>query len=271
MGEIIRSGWQIDGREEACLADIGWTEEELREFLQESVVGFQQMPASGKGFECYGPSHKRYGRPEVIRGIQQVTLEWHERFPNGPRLGIGNISLENGGPMPPHVSHQRGVDVDIAPIAKTADEIPLTWRHPKYSRERTQLLVNLMASHSGLKVRVILFNDPQIAGASYCAGHDNHLHVSFYPAHVQPSPFSSDQHGNLRLVTPNLSGPRVMALQKNLTKVGIVVRADGIFGPKTEAAVKQFQGSHGLVVDGIAGPETLAKLASLTGDESSMN
>jgi len=62
-----------------------------------------------------------------------------------------------------------------------------------------------------------------------------------------------------------------MALQKNLTKVGIVVRADGIFGPKTEAAVKQFQGSHGLVVDGIAGPETLAKLASLTGDESSMN
>lgn len=36
--------------------------------------------------------------------------------------------------------------------------------------------------------------------------------------------------------------------------------ADGIFGPKTEAAVKTFQALHGLVIDGIVGPKTWAAI-----------
>ncbi|SEU04063.1 LysM domain-containing protein [Salinibacillus kushneri] len=36
------------------------------------------------------------------------------------------------------------------------------------------------------------------------------------------------------------------------------VKADGIYGPKTEAAVKDYQKRHGLKVDGIVGPETWA-------------
>jgi N-acetylmuramoyl-L-alanine amidase len=36
--------------------------------------------------------------------------------------------------------------------------------------------------------------------------------------------------------------------------------ADGIFGTITEEAVKMFQATHGLTVDGIVGPATLARL-----------
>jgi hypothetical protein len=35
--------------------------------------------------------------------------------------------------------------------------------------------------------------------------------------------------------------------------------ADGVFGPKTEAAVKAFQKKHGLATDGIVGPKTWSK------------
>jgi peptidoglycan hydrolase-like protein with peptidoglycan-binding domain len=35
---------------------------------------------------------------------------------------------------------------------------------------------------------------------------------------------------------------------------------DGIFGPRTAAAVRAYQRAHGLVVDGIAGPRTWASL-----------
>ena len=42
-------------------------------------------------------------------------------------------------------------------------------------------------------------------------------------------------------------------------------RADGIFGPETLAAVKQFQTSAGLQVDGIVGPKTLAALDNAIG------
>ncbi len=38
------------------------------------------------------------------------------------------------------------------------------------------------------------------------------------------------------------------------------IRADGDFGPGTEAALKKWQAAHGLTADGVAGPKTLAKL-----------
>ena len=36
--------------------------------------------------------------------------------------------------------------------------------------------------------------------------------------------------------------------------------ADGIFGPGTETALKDYQKKHGLMVDGVAGPDTFAQM-----------
>ncbi len=47
----------------------------------------------------------------------------------------------------------------------------------------------------------------------------------------------------------------VRALQQKLG-----VSADGIYGPRTRAAVKRFQRANGLTPDGVAGPQTLAAL-----------
>lgn len=44
---------------------------------------------------------------------------------------------------------------------------------------------------------------------------------------------------------------------------------DGIYGWRTEEAVKKFQRKHGLVVDGICGPATLEKIGLPTGQTSS--
>ena len=50
-------------------------------------------------------------------------------------------------------------------------------------------------------------------------------------------------------------GNEVKLLQEKLN-----LKTDGIFGPLTEEAVKDFQMSNGLKVDGIAGANTLSKL-----------
>jgi hypothetical protein len=51
----------------------------------------------------------------------------------------------------------------------------------------------------------------------------------------------------------------VRALQQKLG-----VSADGVYGPRTRAAVKRFQRAHGLAADGVAGPQTLAALGVST-------
>lgn len=57
-------------------------------------------------------------------------------------------------------------------------------------------------------------------------------------------------------------GNDVRWLQYELTSRGYALVCDGIFGPKTDEAVRAFQADNGLVPDGIAGPLTRAKLGA---------
>jgi hypothetical protein len=57
------------------------------------------------------------------------------------------------------------------------------------------------------------------------------------------------------------SGAPVTTLQLRLNALGFPVgEADGKFGPRTAAAVKSFQKSRKLTVDGVVGPQTAAAL-----------
>ncbi|ASC74177.1 N-acetylmuramoyl-L-alanine amidase CwlL [Halomicronema hongdechloris C2206] len=64
----------------------------------------------------------------------------------------------------------------------------------------------------------------------------------------------------LYLTEPYLTGNDVRQVQQALAKAGQRVSIDGVFGPNTEQAVKQFQASQRLVTDGIVGPKTLTRL-----------
>jgi hypothetical protein len=65
-------------------------------------------------------------------------------------------------------------------------------------------------------------------------------------------------------------GPQVMMVQDSMNRFQNVdpasgqsfplLAVDGMFGPKTNARVKEFQGKNGLVPDGIVGPRTRATL-----------
>lgn len=65
------------------------------------------------------------------------------------------------------------------------------------------------------------------------------------------------------------TGQEVRNIQTKLKNWGYFNSAvDGIFGSKTEVAVKSFQRKNGLTPDGIAGPATLAKIGLPTGSSS---
>lgn len=69
-----------------------------------------------------------------------------------------------------------------------------------------------------------------------------------------------------RLLALGSVGGDVTLLQTLLNSNGYSLKTDGIFGEKTLAAVKGYQGKNGLRVDGIVGPKTLAKLAPVVAE-----
>lgn len=75
----------------------------------------------------------------------------------------------------------------------------------------------------------------------------------------------------LPFTTPNdpevregMQGEAVTLLQRLLNETGAGLAVDGIFGPGTESAVRNFQAARALTVDGIVGPQTWATLRNAT-------
>lgn len=150
------------------------------------------LPRSGPGFYSYKPTSQQYGLPETIQALQAIGSAWQKAHPQGPRIGIGDISLRGGGPMRGHKSHQKGVDVDVRLVRNDRREEPTRYQSPQYSRALTQELINRIRANGILGVRFILFNDPRATGVKPWPNHDDHLHVRFIapgtPSKSAPTP-----------------------------------------------------------------------------------
>lgn len=55
-----------------------------------------------------------WGAPRTVQLVQSAIGRYRNRFRGGPLVHVGDLSKHDGGPLPPHVSHQTGQDVDIA-------------------------------------------------------------------------------------------------------------------------------------------------------------
>ena len=66
--------------------------------------------------------------------------------------------------------------------------------------------------------------------------------------------------GPTPMLTVGSAGPAVVRLQSLLAAAGYAVSPDGVFGPRTRAAVIAFQASRNLNPDGIVGPKTWGAL-----------
>ncbi|HET7502029.1 MAG TPA: 3D domain-containing protein [Kofleriaceae bacterium] len=78
------------------------------------------------------------------------------------------------------------------------------------------------------------------------------------PSHhngFSPAPSLADARSGKGVIKRGMEGPSVKFVQEK-----VHAAADGLFGPHTEAAVKEFQREHGLSADGEVGPHTMAAI-----------
>ena len=153
------------------------------------LVDGVQLPASGPRFFTWDPVRKeipnrpgrRWGSDRVIRIVLRVVRDYRERFPEAPRLGIGDVSRRAGGPFGPvHASHQNGLDVDVYYPRRDGRERP-----PKHAAQvdvlRSQWLVDRFVAAGATKVFVgpnLALNGPKRV-VEPLWNHDNHLHARF--------------------------------------------------------------------------------------------
>ena len=165
------------------------------------------LPPGGPGFIRRQDERRSYGLPETIQALQDIAAEWRKAHPNGPGIIISDISPQGGsqGRFEPHSSHRVGLDIDLnleggkaSWYNKKGPKINNRWqwvKNPTYSMPLTVELARLILNHpkGGLKVKFILFDDPQIRSIfnkvkqDETSPHRDHLHVRFCaPAYFAP-------------------------------------------------------------------------------------
>jgi hypothetical protein len=156
-----------------------------------SLEGGVRLPSEGAGFYTYNPATQEppggegrtWGTAALVHQVLDLGEWWAQTHPKRPRLGIGDLAQEHGGPflgpIVGHASHENGLDVDIRLVR--ADGREAATDPSTYDRALTQALVDrLVAQGASL---VLKGPNLDLTGPSGIVmdwpNHDDHLHVRF--------------------------------------------------------------------------------------------
>lgn len=150
-----------------------------------TLVWHYELPRfSSKGLCDYsvGNGPANWGTAETTASLEAAGA-WSVTHGYG-RIAVGDVSFELGGPIPGHVTHQRGLDADIRPLRKANDQCTARtrWTYTTYDRSATRALVKAIRALTPGHVKLIYFNDPVLVSeglTTWHSGHDDHLHIRF--------------------------------------------------------------------------------------------
>ncbi len=153
-----------------------------------SLIAGTQLPVESADWVTWNPvtdsvpntPRRLYGNERTIRTIVSVIEAYRAAHPRAPRVVVGDISFEDGGPMDAHVSHQNGLDVDIYYPRRDG-----TLRAPRsreaIDRRLAQDLLDRFIAAGAHKVFVGYQTDlqgPRDVVVPY-PNHEDHMHVRF--------------------------------------------------------------------------------------------
>ncbi len=96
---------------------------------------------------------RAFGTGETIVGVLAALDAYAARFPEAPRVQLGEISARKGGPIYGHQSHQAGRDIDIRLVATDAGD--------RFDGERNWFLMKTLIE-SGEVVSIFLNRSQQV-------------------------------------------------------------------------------------------------------------
>jgi peptidoglycan hydrolase-like protein with peptidoglycan-binding domain len=155
-----------------------------------NLVWHYEYPAFGRSELCdyeVGNGSAHWGTGASIGQLESAAALFHGRG-YGP-MSIGDVSLQHGGDIALHATHEQGMDADVRPIKRDGGQCATyggtNWRSSTYSRPATRALIQDIRARSWGHLKLIYFNDPVLIDEGLTTrytGHDDHLHVRFCEA-----------------------------------------------------------------------------------------
>ncbi|MEO9869087.1 peptidoglycan recognition protein family protein [Ekhidna sp.] len=162
---------------------------------------------------------------EIIQSNELSSVTWHCKGQNTSAIGIMVVGNFNG------------PGYDMGTSEPTKEQI-----------KSIQFLIEYLQKSFNLSNQDVYGH--YHFGKPACPGHDLQKLVEKYRNNLPEGPKVEKS---------------VKEVQKRLNKLGYAAgREDGIHGIKTLSAIRRFQHTQGLVVDGIMGPKTWSRLIELT-------
>ena len=122
---------------------------------------------------------RRWATDRLVRFLLGVVREFAAAHPGAPRVGVGDLSKQHGGPFGPvHATHQNGLDADVYYPRRDRSERPPTLVS-QIDRRLAQDLVDRFVAAGARLVYVgpnTGFTGPR-GVVRVLWNHDNHLHV----------------------------------------------------------------------------------------------
>jgi len=122
---------------------------------------------------------RQWGTKATIETLQEISKQFNLDNPT-TFVGIGDISFQFGGKMPPHSTHRTGIHVDLRPCRTDNLQIGVKYTDTaNYDQAKTKALIEAFLAHKNVKS--ILFNDPEIVklkNVSSWDDHDDHFHIT---------------------------------------------------------------------------------------------
>jgi Penicillin-insensitive murein endopeptidase len=146
------------------------------------------LPVEGPDWVTWNPvadevpnrSHRLYGHERTIRAVLAVSAAYSAANPVAPRIVVGDLSFQEGGPMELHRSHQNGLDVDVYyPRRDGVERAPVARR--QIDRALTQDLVDRFLA-AGADVIFVGYSLGLVGpddGVVPYPNHEDHMHVRF--------------------------------------------------------------------------------------------
>jgi murein endopeptidase len=153
------------------------------------LIDGTQLPLAGRSWVTWNPvensvpnaPHRLYGNEHTIRAVVSVIEAFRAANPGAPRVVVGDISREGGGPMTDeHVSHQNGLDVDVYYPRLDGIPRPPIVPHQVDRRLAQDLLDRFVAA--GARMIFVGYSTGLRGPAGVVIpypNHENHMHVRF--------------------------------------------------------------------------------------------